>query len=108
MVTFTINIPHMLAYIAAPWILWAISHHIRLYSLDLRDIPSGNAGNAHHFHIISPSHIHHKKIPWSPIFLPSISMDFPILWEFPIATLGSVGNLHRLLSYMLIYRSEYI
>ena len=27
MVTFTINIPQMLAYIPAPWILWVINHH---------------------------------------------------------------------------------
>ena len=26
MVTFTINIPQMLAYIPAPWILWVISY----------------------------------------------------------------------------------
>ena len=28
MVTFTINIPPMLAYIAAPWILWVLDNHI--------------------------------------------------------------------------------
>ena len=64
----------MLAYIAAPWILWVISHHIWLYSLHLRDIPSGNAGNAHHFHIISPYHIHHRKKSYG---LPSFSPVFP-------------------------------
>ena len=73
------------------WILWVISHHIRLYSLDLRDIPSGNAGDAH----LSPQYFHglsHRE------------------WEFPIATLGSTMSWKPpcLLSYMVIYRFEYI
>ena len=56
MVTFTINIPPMLAYIPAPWILWVMDDHPhprypRPAALAVSDLPPA----AHLFVAIPPS-----------------------------------------------------
>jgi len=38
MVTFTINIPPMLAYIPAPWILWVMTEFQELYGIISKSI----------------------------------------------------------------------